>query len=123
MKGFGSRIQRGAQQAEGGRGSERASEMDEASRQMGANAQESDGLLGTMEGRHEDARVGDERLEERKESQDNDAAAHLGGSQKARDDARAGAGGGGMGGGGSKGKEGEGDQGSAAARASGSTRR
>jgi len=113
MKGFGSRLTEGKKgDLEGG---DRAADMAEGSRVSEQQAQEDSALLGTMEGRHDDERVGGERLEERKESQDNDAAAHLGAKTKAREDSRAGAGGGGAsgGGGGNSGKDGE--QGAAAA--------
>jgi hypothetical protein len=111
MKGFGARLQKGQKgDMEGG---DRAGEAD-GSRVFARQSQEEDALSGTMEGRHDDSKVGDERLEERKDSQDHDAAAHLGASQHAREDARAGAGGGGMGGGGKE-KDGDGGQGAASA--------
>ncbi|HEY8207096.1 MAG TPA: flagellar hook-length control protein FliK [Myxococcaceae bacterium] len=106
MKGFGSRIQRGAEP-----GSQSSSA--EGSRMQEARGQEDDALLGTLEDRHQDSRVVSERLEERKESQDQDAAAHLDARDKAREDARADAGGGGASGGKDQGSGG--DQGAAAA--------
>jgi len=114
MKGsFGSKLQ-APKEGDGGKTEERATDMTGESRLAAAHAQEEDALSGTMAGRKDDARGGDERLQERKESQDNDAAAHLGARQKAREDARAGAGGGGMGGGSNKDQQGDG-QGAASA--------
>jgi len=113
MKGFGSRLTQGKQgNPEGG---DRTGEMGEGARTAERRTQEDDSLLGTMESRHDDARVGDQRLEERKESQDNDAAAHLGARTKAREDSRAGAGGGGASGGGSRDGGKDGEQGAGAA--------
>src|SRR4051812_12046374 len=113
MKGFGSRIQRGQQDGAGQGG--RASDTGGTSGQVGARTQDEDALSGMLEGRRDDSRVGGERLEERKESQDQDAAAHLGARDKAHEDARAGGGGGGMSGGSGKDQQGGGDQGAAAA--------
>jgi hypothetical protein len=108
MKGFGSRLQAQKGAEEGAPTQQRSTEMAEGSRLEAAHTHEDDALSGTMAGRKDDARGGDERLQERKESQDNDAAAHLGARQKAREDARAGAGGGGMGGGSNKDQQGDG---------------
>lgn len=111
MKGFGSRLQKGKGTEEG----ERPADLTGDSRLQSARTQDEDALSGLLEDRHDDSRVGGERLEERKESQDHDAAAHLGARDRAHEDSRAGAGGGGMGGGGSKDRDGDGGQGAAAA--------
>lgn len=113
MKGFGSRLTEGKKGDP--LGGERQGEMAEGARTAERQVQEDGALVGTMESRHGDASVGEERLEERKDSQDNDAAAHLGAGSKAREDSRAGAGGGGMSGGGNKDNSKEGEQGAAAA--------
>ena len=115
MKGFGTRLQPQKAGGEEGKTQEqRTTDMAEGSRLTSAHTQDEDQVAGTMAGRKDDVRGGNERLEERKESQDNDAAAHLGAGQKAREDARAGAGGGGMGGGSNKDQQGDG-QGAAGA--------
>ncbi|HVE84483.1 MAG TPA: flagellar hook-length control protein FliK [Myxococcales bacterium] len=111
---FGDKLRKGGGDQAGGQ--ERASDLAEGAFVASEHAAEQDGLMGTLSGRAGDSRTTDERLEERKEANDQGAAAHLGAKHK--DDARSdssGAGSQGGGGGGSKDKDGDSGQAAAAA--------
>lgn len=110
--GFGDKLRaRGGEEA-GQSG--RASDTTDGAQVSAERAGDQEALGETLAGRHGDSRIGDERLQERKDAHDQDAAAHLG--ARGKDEARADSGGAGGGGGGSQ-NSGKDDGGAAAAAA------